>query len=98
MRRALFLALIVAPRLGWSQIRVSGRVVSAGTNRPVAGAAISAEWSGLRDANVSTADHDDRVVPSHGYKFTAAMQAGQTCSHPILIDVETEASPQRTWA
>jgi hypothetical protein len=41
---------------------------------------------------VSTADHDDRVVPSHGYKLTAAMQAGQTCSHPIPIDVETEAS------
>ena len=41
---------------------------------------------------VSTADHDDRVVPSHSYKFTAAMQAVQKCSHPVLIHVETEGS------
>jgi prolyl oligopeptidase len=41
---------------------------------------------------VSTADHDDRVVPSHSFKFTAAMQAAQGCAHPILIHVETEGS------
>jgi prolyl oligopeptidase len=41
---------------------------------------------------VSTADHDDRVVPSHSYKFTAAMQLVQKCSHPVLIHVETEGS------
>ena len=41
---------------------------------------------------VTTADHDDRVVPSHSFKFTAAMQAAQTCSRPILIRVETQAS------
>lgn len=41
---------------------------------------------------VTTADHDDRVVPSHSYKFTAAMQAAQACSNPVLIRVETEAS------
>ena len=41
----------------------------------------------------STADHDDRVVLSPRLaSSTAALQAGQTCSHPILIDVETEAS------
>ncbi|HWW83071.1 MAG TPA: prolyl oligopeptidase family serine peptidase [Vicinamibacterales bacterium] len=41
---------------------------------------------------VTTADHDDRVVPSHSYKFTAAMQAAQHCAHPVLIHVETEGS------
>jgi prolyl oligopeptidase len=41
---------------------------------------------------VTTADHDDRVVPSHSFKFTAAMQAAQGCDKPILIRVETEAS------
>jgi prolyl oligopeptidase len=41
---------------------------------------------------VITADHDDRVVPSHSFKFAAAMQAAQGCSRPILIRVETQAS------
>jgi prolyl oligopeptidase len=31
-------------------------------------------------------------VPSHSYKFTAAMQAVQRCAHPVLIHVETEGS------
>ncbi len=38
---------------------------------------------------VTTADHDDRVVPSHSFKFTAAMQAAQACGKPVLIRVET---------
>jgi len=41
---------------------------------------------------VTTADHDDRVVPSHSFKFTAAMQAAQSCDHPILIRVEVMGS------
>jgi prolyl oligopeptidase len=41
---------------------------------------------------VITADHDDRVVPSHSFKFTAALQAAQGCSRPVLIRVETQAS------
>ena len=41
---------------------------------------------------VTTADHDDRVVPSHSFKFTAAMQAAQGCSRPVLIRVETQGS------
>ena len=41
---------------------------------------------------VTTADHDDRVVPSHSFKFTAAMQAAQGCGRPVLIRVETEGS------
>ena len=41
---------------------------------------------------VTTADHDDRVVPGHSYKFTAAMQAAQKCERPALIRVETRTS------
>lgn len=41
---------------------------------------------------VTTADHDDRVVPSHSYKFTAKMQYSQGCSNPVLIRVETKTS------
>jgi prolyl oligopeptidase len=44
----------------------------------------------------TTADHDDRVVPSHSFKFVAAMQAVQSrapgCTRPVLIRVETQAS------
>ena len=40
---------------------------------------------------ITTADHDDRVVPWHSYKFAAALQAVQVCSNPILIRVETRA-------
>jgi prolyl oligopeptidase len=46
---------------------------------------------------VTTADHDDRVVPSHSFKFTAALQAAQAgasgrCNNPVLIRVETQGS------
>jgi len=41
---------------------------------------------------VVTADHDDRVVPSHSFKFAAALQAAQGCSRPTLIRVETQGS------
>ena len=41
---------------------------------------------------VTTADHDDRVVPSHSFKFTATMQADQSCDKPVLIRVETQGS------
>lgn len=40
----------------------------------------------------TTADHDDRVVPSHSFKFIATMQAAQGCDKPVLIRVETEGS------
>ena len=41
---------------------------------------------------VTTADHDDRVVPSHSFKFTATLQEAQGCDRPVLIRVETQAS------
>ncbi len=40
---------------------------------------------------VTTADHDDRVVPAHSFKFTAALQAAQSCAKPTLIRIETRA-------
>jgi prolyl oligopeptidase len=41
---------------------------------------------------ITTADHDDRVVPSHSYKFAAALQHAQACANPILIRIETRTS------
>ncbi|MDX2032140.1 MAG: prolyl oligopeptidase family serine peptidase [Blastocatellia bacterium] len=40
---------------------------------------------------VTTADHDDRVVPAHSFKFAAALQAAQTGDAPVLIRIETRA-------
>ncbi len=40
---------------------------------------------------VHTADHDDRVVPAHSFKFTAAAQAAQGGEAPVLIRIETKA-------
>ncbi len=41
---------------------------------------------------VTTADHDDRVVPSHSFKFAATLQAAQGCARPALIRIETQQS------
>ncbi|MFI5167522.1 MAG: prolyl oligopeptidase family protein [Thermoanaerobaculales bacterium] len=40
---------------------------------------------------ITTADHDDRVVPSHSFKYAAALQAAQGGDAPILIRIETRA-------
>ena len=40
---------------------------------------------------VTTADTDDRVVPLHGKKFVAALQAADAGENPILLRVETKA-------
>lgn len=40
---------------------------------------------------ITTADHDDRVVPSHSFKFAATLQAAQAGPNPILIRIETKA-------
>ncbi len=40
---------------------------------------------------ITTADHDDRVVPAHSFKFAATLQAAQAGDAPILIRIETSA-------
>lgn len=40
---------------------------------------------------ITTADHDDRVVPAHSFKYAAALQNAQAGSAPILIRIETRA-------
>ena len=42
-------------------------------------------------ALITTADTDDRVVPAHGKKFAAALQAADAGQQPILLRVETQA-------
>jgi prolyl oligopeptidase len=41
---------------------------------------------------ITTADRDDRVVPSHSFKFAAALQKAQGCPRPTLIRVEVAGS------
>ena len=40
---------------------------------------------------VTTADHDDRVVPAHSFKYTAQLQASSTGDEPKLIRIESNA-------
>ncbi|MFX1704398.1 prolyl oligopeptidase family serine peptidase [Chitinophaga sp. CC14] len=40
---------------------------------------------------ITTADHDDRVVPAHSFKFAATLQADNAGPNPTLIRIETQA-------
>lgn len=40
---------------------------------------------------ITTADHDDRVVPAHSFKFAAALQAAHQGDAPVLIRIDTKA-------
>lgn len=40
---------------------------------------------------VTTADHDDRVVPAHSFKYAATLQEAQAGDAPVLIRIETDA-------
>jgi prolyl oligopeptidase len=40
---------------------------------------------------ITTADHDDRVVPAHSFKFAATLQAAHQGDDPVLIRIETKA-------
>ena len=40
---------------------------------------------------ITTADHDDRVVPAHSFKYAATLQAAQTGDAPILIRIDTQS-------
>ena len=49
---------------------------------------------------ITTADHDDRVVPWNSFKFAAALQHAQACPNPVLVRVETRAghgAGKPTW-
>jgi prolyl oligopeptidase len=40
---------------------------------------------------ITTADHDDRVVPAHSFKFASALQESHSGTQPVLIRIETKA-------
>ncbi|RMG80097.1 MAG: S9 family peptidase [Bacteroidetes bacterium] len=40
---------------------------------------------------ITTADHDDRVVPAHSFKFAAQLQKSQAGDKPVLIRIEEKA-------
>jgi prolyl oligopeptidase len=40
---------------------------------------------------ITTADHDDRVVPAHSFKFAAQLQADQAGNNPTLIRIDVNA-------
>jgi prolyl oligopeptidase len=40
---------------------------------------------------ITTADHDDRVVPAHSFKFAATLQEKNTSKNPMLIRIDTQA-------
>jgi prolyl oligopeptidase len=40
---------------------------------------------------ITTADHDDRVVPAHSFKYAATIQASNTGNRPKLIRIDTNA-------
>ena len=49
---------------------------------------------------ITTADHDDRVVPWHSFKFAAALQHAQACPNAVIIRIETRAghgAGKPTW-
>ncbi|MCU0388158.1 MAG: prolyl oligopeptidase family serine peptidase, partial [Chitinophagaceae bacterium] len=40
---------------------------------------------------VTTADHDDRVVPAHSFKFAATLQECHQGNNPVLIRIDVDA-------
>jgi len=40
---------------------------------------------------ITTADHDDRVVPAHSFKYAATLQTAQTADAPVLIRIDTKS-------
>ena len=40
---------------------------------------------------ITTADHDDRVVPAHSFKFAARLQEAHSGENPVIIRIETDA-------
>ncbi len=76
-------------------------VTEYGTSQDPAGFAVLVKYSPLHNLRpgtcypatlITTADHDDRVVPSHSFKFAAALQQAQGCARPVLIRIEAQGS------
>jgi prolyl oligopeptidase len=40
---------------------------------------------------ITTADHDDRVVPGHSFKYAATLQAAASRENPVLIRIDTNS-------
>ena len=40
---------------------------------------------------ITTADHDDRVVPAHSFKYAATLQEKNTSKNPVLIQIDTNS-------
>jgi prolyl oligopeptidase len=40
---------------------------------------------------ITTADHDDRVIPGHSFKYAAALQAAADPANPVLIRIDTNS-------
>jgi prolyl oligopeptidase len=40
---------------------------------------------------ITTADHDDRVVPGHSFKYAAALQAAASHENPVLIRIDANS-------
>jgi prolyl oligopeptidase len=40
---------------------------------------------------ITTADHDDRVVPGHSFKYAATLQAAASHENPVLIRIDTNS-------
>jgi len=40
---------------------------------------------------ITTADHDDRVVPAHSFKYAATLQALASHENPVLIRIDTKS-------
>ena len=53
---------------------------------------IKARRRSIRRRSITTADHDDRVVPAHSFKYAATLQELASHENPMLIRIETKSA------